>query len=508
MEQLILPSGDIIASGVQGEPAMVSVCWRQNRNDGTEISLGTVCCAELEIELFSLEKPDIPPETRLIYQEDGVTRGIFYCQDITRLSQNRWLLTALDGMHRFYKELNGFWETRTDDTALTLLQGLCDHCGVTTKLSHFPGCNTPLPKLAGYSGKQILRFIGQLAARYFYLDEDEALCAGWYEKGGTIENFHHLKMAEFDTAPIQRVLIRQTKTDAGIPYPEGENEANTLIIQGNPIFAVDSTNIRQFSTMSEISNGETFRQNSTMSEFSISTAAQRIFEQVRAFTHTPFTCRLLPGQEVSPGTLVEFTDPDGIKRTGAVMQWEKRNGVLTVRGTGSHSLQSVEAFTALDLEDLEGQVLSVSRTAQGLSVAHTDLLGDVGALQLSVAGISTQVTQGLSQQSTALSQTAQGLSFQVSQLESRLNEKTDREELTQVTEHFQFDADGLTIQNSATGMGIRVSQEQVAFLGGDTAIYPDAMQTTKLTVQNRLDIGDFSYLPRTNGNLSLRFTGQ
>ena len=205
---------------------------------------------------------------------------------------------------------------------------------------------------------------------------------------------------------------------------------------------------------------------------------------------------------------MEFTDPDGNKRTGAVMQWEKRNGVLTVRGTGSHSLQSVEAFTALDLEDLEGQVLSISRTAQGLSVAHTDLLGDVGALQLSVAGISTQVTQGLSQQSTALSQTAQGLTFQVSQLESRLNEKTDREELTRVTEHFSFDAAGMTIQNSATGMGIRVSQEQVAFLGGDTAIYPDAMQTTKLTVQNRLDIGDFSYLPRTNGNLSLRFTGQ
>ena len=244
-----------------------------------------------------------------------------------------------------------------------------------------------------------------------------------------------------------------------------------------------------------------------MSEFSISVHAQRLLEQLWSFTHTPFTCRLLPGQEVSPGCFVEFTDPDGVKRTGAVMQWEKKNGVLTVRGTGSHSLQSVQATAPLTLEEMEGQVLEISRTAQGLSVSHTDLLGDVGALQLSVEGISAQVTQGLTQQTTALEQTAQGLTFQVSQLESRLNQKTDREELTLVTEHFLFDADGLTIQNSATGMGIRVSEEQVAFLGGDTAIYPDAMDTTKLSIANRLNIGDFSYLPRTNGNLSFRFTG-
>ena len=90
-----------------------------------------------------------------------------------------------------------------------------------------------------------------------------------------------------------------------------------------------------------------------------------------------------------------------------------------------------------------------------------------------------------------------------------LDGKTDREEFTQVTEHFRFDADGMTIQNSATGMGIRVSEEQVLFLGGEdptTAIYPDAMQTTRLSVAQRLDVGDFSFLPRTNGNLSFRYT--
>lgn len=481
MEQLILPNGEIIASGIQGEPAILRVRWRQNRNEDGQIAPGYVACASLEIELFSEEKPDISPETRLIYQEDGITRGVFYCQSLARSSRNRWVLKALDGMCRFYRELNGFWETRTDDTVLTLLQGLCSHCGVTTPITYLPGCHTPVPRLAGYTAKQLLHFLGQVTGRYFYMDAAENLCAGWYEETVSIDNFYQLKVAEFTTAPIQRVLLRQTKNDVGWGYPEGTEEKNTLIIHGNPIFATDSR-----------------------------VAAQRIFRQFSTFSHTPFTCRLLPGQEVPPGCFVEFTDPDGVKRIGAVMQWEKENGSLTVRGTGSYRLQSVEAFRELSLERVEGQVLELSRTAQGLSVSHRDLLGNVGALQLSLEGIRTQVTQGLADQTSQLHQTAQGVSLAVSRLESALDEKTDREEFTQVTEHFQFDENGLTIQNSATGMGIRVSEEQVLFLGGEsptTAIYPDAMQTTRLSVARRLDVGDFSFLPRTNGNLSFRYTG-
>ena len=340
-----------------------------------------------------------------------------------------------------------------------------------------------MPRLAGYPARQILRFLGQVAGRYFYMDAQEKLRAGWYEPGGSLTDYQQLQWAEYATAPIGRVLLRQTQNDVGWAFPEGENEANTLILQGNPIFASDSKAI-----------------------------AERLFRQFSTFSHTPFTCRLLPGQEVPPGCLVEFTDLDGVKRAGAVMGWEKHNGVLTVRGAGSYLLQSVEAFTELEKESLEGQVLSISRATQGLAVSHRDLQGNVGELKLSLAGLSSQVSQvdGLAAQTTALEQTAQGLQLQVSQLTGQLEDKTGREEFTQVTEHFRFDSDGLTIQNSATGMGIRVSEEQVAFLGGGeetTAIAPDAMETTRLTVGKRLDVGNFSLLPRTNGNLSLRYTG-
>jgi hypothetical protein len=47
MEQLILPDGKCIASGVWGEPAMVSVRWTQNRNEKGDLTLGYVACATL-----------------------------------------------------------------------------------------------------------------------------------------------------------------------------------------------------------------------------------------------------------------------------------------------------------------------------------------------------------------------------------------------------------------------------------------------------------------------------
>ena len=68
----------------------------------------------------------------------------------------------------------------------------------------------------------------------------------------------------------------------------------------------------------------------------------------------------------------------------------------------------------------------------------------------------------------------------------------------------------MTITNSGTGMGIGVSEQRVIFTGGDdptTVILPNAMETTNLHVGSSLKLGSFTFFPRANGNLSLRFTG-
>ena len=117
----------------------------------------------------------------------------------------------------------------------------------------------------------------------------------------------------------------------------------------------------------------------------------------------------------------------------------------------------------------------------------------------------------LKSQLTVLEQRSDGLSLSVSELRRQTDTKAEQSQLTELTEHFRFGADGLTITNTATGMGISLSERQVVFTGGNdptTVITPNAMQTTNLHIETRLDVGGFSLIPRSNQNLSLRYTAQ
>ena len=121
-----------------------------------------------------------------------------------------------------------------------------------------------------------------------------------------------------------------------------------------------------------------------------------------------------------------------------------------------------------------------------------------------------EATEQLQGQYTAVTQRADAVDLSVTQLRKEVGTKAEQAQLSELSEHFRFDADGMTVTNSGTGMGIGVSEQRVVFTGGadpTTVITPNAMGTTNLTVGVRLDVGGFSLIPRTNGNLSLRYTG-
>ncbi len=162
-----------------------------------------------------------------------------------------------------------------------------------------------------------------------------------------------------------------------------------------------------------------------------------------------------------------------------------------------------------------------------LSINGKSVSGSISELSLRTDGIAASVTlaqdtadianaaakeakQEIVSQTTAYEQRADAVDISVKELRQAVGTKADQSQVNEITEHFRFAADGMTITNSATGMGINVSEQQVAFTGGNdptTVITPNAMQTTNLQVGTRLDVGGFSLIPRSNNNLSLRWTG-
>lgn len=214
------------------------------------------------------------------------------------------------------------------------------------------------------------------------------------------------------------------------------------------------------------------------------------------------------------------TLPDGNK--GPVTERILEDSVWTIASTGNPSLQSTEAWNSLDFTDLRGRMLTVEKSVEGLRVAASDGEARMTQLELTADGLTSRVSQAetdilskaeasaLNSIRSELTQRADGLEFSVTQVRTGLADKADQTDIREVTERFRFDMEGLTITNSGTGMGIGVSEQRVIFTGGDdptTVIYPNAMETAAMTVHKTLTLGAFSLIPRTNGNLSLRYTG-
>ena len=492
MYQLILPDGRVLA-------ALGNVTLERAVNDGEDLALGSACAAMLQCTLYGQTAPGQGTELRLTL--DGADLGLFRCEKPRRTGENRFSLTAYDRMVAFDVPLQDFLaETAFPITLGQLLERLCAHCGVPLGTGELPGSDLTVRAFEAptLTGRQLLRYIGQAAGRYFTVDASGSLCPGWYTptQGELGRDYPYamgsLTQADYAVAPVQRVWLRASENDVGTVYPDGSGaDANTLILQGNPLLPPDSAHAPA--------------------------VARRLYEQLQSFSYTPFRCTLLPGALPEPGQML--TLPEG--STGLVMTQKRKGRGGEVSATGNPSRSSTTAFNTLTYGDLTGRMLTVERSVSGLKVENANAAGDRASLSLAVEGITSRVTaveqkadahadkSQLTTLTSQLSQRADSLEFSVTQVRTDLSAKADRDALTEITELFRFDMDGLTITNSASGMGIGISEQRVVFTGGEnptTAIYPNEMETTNLRVGSRLDLGSFSLIPRTNGNLSLRCT--
>ena len=487
--ELRLPGGESITA--IGD---LQITWMTN--DSHDLALGSACAAMLEATLYGTA--ELQAGTELECFENGRLLGRFTCQQPRRTGKNTRHLTAYDAMTRFDRDITGWLEGQTFPlTAQSLLENLCGLCGVALSPdTQLPEYTVQAFSQTGITGRQLLKYLGQAAGRYFTVSPEGLLEAGWYGREPvTLSGYRlgSLVHTDYTAAPIGRVLIRSAENEVGAVWPDGsEASANTYILQGNPLLppACDRQAV-----------------------------AARLYEQLKDYRCTPFSCTLLPGSTLLPGDTVAFSDGAGNVHTAPVMKLTIKNGQRSVQATASSTLQSTEAFNRLQLQSLPGRMLTVERTAEGLKAENTDIRGKTAALALTVEGITTRVSAAEEQAGayatksrlSVLEQRAEELSLSVTQLQSTADGKADKAQLAEVTEHFRFASDGLTITNSATGMGIHVSEAEVAFTGGSgsaTVITPNAMETTNLDVATRLDIGPFSLIPRTNGNLSLRYTAK
>lgn len=482
---VLLPDGRELSSGVTGDAAIRSCTLTHCVNEAQELTVGSVCSAMVELTVI-----DPGGELSLgagreltVFRQDGEGNrekiGVFITQTPTRPTANVLSITAYDRVSLLDQDLSVWLAGLTGwpYTLQELSRMVCEACGVELKEGDLPGGSYPVQKFTagGVTGRQLLRWIGQLAGRFCRCDGDGKIEFSWYTPKDTVvgrgEVFCYqggLSLADYTVLPVEKVQLRQNTSDVGTVYPDGQEAANTYIITGNPLATADTAS-------------------------ALVGVAQTLCEQLQQVTYTPGRLVIPAKAGICAGDIVTVADGKGREFTFYVMTKKQTGGKAVLECTGSQSHSASTAVNNMSCQALSGKVLNLSTTVEGLRLENRDAAGKMAGLSLDVEGITSQVQRqqadlgGVTQQLTQLQQNEQAMELRIKTVEEQGVQKV----VTQTG--FTFDGAGLTISKSGTQMenllnetGMFVKRSGTVILQADQ----EGVAAADVTVRNFLIVGD------------------
>ena len=437
VHKLTLPDGSLLDAGV-----IRSVTLTEQVNDQEDLCPGAACAACAEIELWAPKNGlQIAQGDELILTrvdtETGTEKqaGIFLAEKPEKVSANVIRVTAYDRMTLLDKDLSPWLREQQGAFPMTLgelIRAVCDQCGVVLAEGTLDGLPNGAYSVRAFyadnlTGRQLIQWAGEAACRFARMTPEGKLAFGWYESSaasgigpaaedgvrtglrlagavlrtadGEIWRFGMrqagylsgtLSYADYTTAPIDKVQIRQSEEDVGVLYPEEEQGDNALVIQGNLLLTTE--------------NSETLRP-----------VAQAIFEQMRTVSYTPLTvsAQAVSEEMPAPGDIVTVADACGRTMQGYVMERRLSGQRCTVESTGNARRNSTAAVNKLTLKNLKGRMLEISANVEGLRDHGVGTFRRHGIPGPSVDGLRTEVSDKLDgdEASTMIEQSLQGLTL-------------------------------------------------------------------------------------------------
>lgn len=487
---LVLPDGTELSSGNGTRNAIQNITITQCVNDGQELVLGSACASMIELTAmtphgsFSIDQGD----ECAVYREDsqGIRHkiGLFTAEKPVRASANTLKVTAYDRISRLDKDLTSWVGSLTawPYTLYDFARMTCEQCGLALLNTEIPNGNYPVQHFSaqGITGRQIMKWVGQLAGRFCRATVDGQIEFAWYKPASVRMDAKQTSEAclvyygggfsysDYQVEPIQKVQLKASENDVGTVYPEDLLEdANTYIISGNYLLTASGAD-------------------------DLKAMAQTLYNQLKDVTYTPCKVNLPAGFQVCAGDVVSITDINGVTVTAYVMTKKQSGQRDTLECTGSVRRDSSSAVNAQSYEALSGKVLDLQMNVDGLRVENRDTAGKLASLSLDVGGIAATVQKqsgdiaGITQNVAKLQQNAEGLQVSVQSIQDDGVSKVTTET------GFSFDRDGLHISKADsdmentlddTGMYVRRYGEDILRANDDGVLAVD------VTVRNYLIVG-------------------
>lgn len=436
---LVLGDGTEIAAGDANDSAVFSLTYTATVSSTTDLCPGAACANKIEFEIWVQpgESLTITSGTQISYYRQDLSTndrtlvGTFWAVKPTRASRNTYKVYAYDAVSKL-DGIQSAWlrfiQGQFPMSLWAFAQAVAARCGVEI-------ANAALPRSGDYqvqafyaddlTGRQLLAWVAEAACTFLRATPSGRLEFAWYTEhvapsigptagqawtalslagelletaDGEVWTFGQeqigyysggLSYEDYETAPIDKVQIKQTEDDVGVLYPADETGTNALVIQGNLLLTTQTAD-------------------------ALRPVAQAIYETMQGVTYTPLSVDIpYTADAPAPGEIITVTDAYDRQMQTYVMSRTIAGQRVTLESTGNARRDSTAAVNEQKYTNLQGKVLEISANVEGLKITAADLQGGMSKLELTVDEISTRVedTEG---NYTELKQTVNGLQSTVS----------------------------------------------------------------------------------------------
>lgn len=414
---LVLGDGTEIAAGDANDSAVFSLTYTATVSSTTDLCPGPACANKIEFEIWvqPSESLTITSGTQISYYRQDLSTndrtlvGTFWAVKPTRASRNTYKVYAYDAVSKLDGIQSTWLRSIQDNFPMTLwsfAQLVAQRCSLTIS-------NTVLPRNGDYqvqafyadnlTGRQLLSWVAEASGTFLRATPDGKLEFSWYtpdshdtgimagDQGvraivrlsgdvlrtsqdeiyriGISGRFYYqssLTFEDYQTEKIDKVQIKQSDDDVGVIYPPDETGTNALVISGNLLLTT--------------STAETLQP-----------VAQSLYGLMANVTYTPCEIEIQDDGQTHAGDIVEVTDSRGNAFTAYIMEAVSSGGRLKLTCTGNASRDGTAAVNEQSYTNLQGRVLEISASVDGLKITAKDLQGGLAQLQLTVDGIETTV---------------------------------------------------------------------------------------------------------------------
>ena len=420
---LVLDDGTEISAGKAGHNAIRSLTCTETVSGTTDLCPGAACSGKLEITIWVEPGSDlvITSGTRLAhYREDAAgTRslcGTYWAVKPTRQTRNTYKIYAYDAVSRLDGIQSAWLRSIQGQFPMSLwafAQAVAARCGVEI-------ANAALPRSGDYqvqafytddlTGRQLLAWVAEAACTFLRATPSGRLEFAWYTEhvasgigptagqartalslagelletaDGEVWTFGQeqlgyfsggLSYEDYETAPIDKVQIKQTEDDVGVLYPADATGTNALVIRGNLLLT-------------------------TQTAAALRPVAQAIFEQMQGVAYTPMQVDIPYTEDApAPGEIISLTDAYGRQMQTYVMSRTIAGQRVTLESTGNARRDSTAAVNEQKYTNLQGKVLEISANVDGLTITAKDLQGKQTQLELTVDGLEVEVSGKLGEE--------------------------------------------------------------------------------------------------------------